>query len=352
MSNVFLPPYFHMPVGSEQMAKVKSDIRDWGFMYMNAAKWHDEGYRGKGVVVFVIDTGIDQTHEDIKGRVIFAHDFTGEGTGDKNGHGTWCASRIGSPINGLGVVGIAPECHLADLKVLGAGGGGSSNNVAAAYRMAADIVLPPEYQDLPRITSASLGAATEMPQVEAAMKYAADKGVIHFAAAGNAGYQPDRNTMNWPARYDALCIAVGALQEGEEPAPYSSAGEELDVTAPGSRLIGAYKDGGYAYLYGTSMATPHVAALGALILDRYDGAITTVQQMELYIEKHAKDLLEEGWDARTGHGAVVLTNYETPPGGTPPDEPAPDPVDPPTGGKLVLRGVNLTIEGDFELKYD
>ena len=302
---VKLPPFDVSYSDTQNLALIK----DWGYNYVNPEFFWNQGHKGKGVVVFVIDTMDTTDHPDVEPYLIkeACISYVQEPNGDQNGHGTWCASRV---------ILLAPEVKIVGVKCLGGGGSGSSTNVAKSFTYSADVQLPAPYNTWRRVTTASLGSSQPMPDVEAAIKYASGKGVLHIAASGNSGYQDGKNTVNYPARYDDYILAVAAHDSNEARATFSSVGDENDVTAPGVLLDGAWKNKGFAKISGTSMATPHVAAATALILNKYPD-IKTQAVLESTIQKAAKDLLAPGWDIFTGSGSLIMTRFTDTPNPTP-----------------------------------
>lgn len=299
-----LPPYEVRPV--EYNTRSISDIKDWGHQLVNPDLFWEQGFKGEEVVVFVIDTGIDDFHPDLKGKVIHRKDFTNESPTnyDVDGHGTWCASRISANENKEGVIGIAPDCVLADLRVINVEGFAETEWIAEALIHMMDVDLG-RFNSYRRVASMSLGGPSSTPALKSAVKYVFNKGGIIIAAAGNAGHLTGKNTMSFPAKYEDHVIAVGALDPDGKVAKYSSIGEELDVTAPGTDVLGAFR-GDYAYLSGTSMATPHIAGVVALLISKY-GDLITSKNIEAYLQENAKDLLEPGWDILSGFGSVVMS---------------------------------------------
>lgn len=328
------------------------ELKDWGWTMMNPTQFHNAGHKGAGTVIFVIDTGIEADHEDLRGKVIGRRNWTSD-TEVTNGHGTWCASRIAALENGLGGIGIAPDVVLYDLQVLSGSGSGSSTNVAAAYRYAADVQLPAPYNSWLRVTSASLGSSSPMTSVQQAMDYANAKGVIHVAAAGNS-YREGENTVNCPGCYERNSITVAAIDTRKAPAYFSSAGEQVDVAAPGVSLDGAWTGGTYRKASGTSMATPAVAASIALFRNE-NPDLNSQELAEAFVKKYATDAHTPGFDTRTGHGIVLLPAYfgQSPPNdpGEPNDpptdpDPDPDPVKP-----VKARIVTIPIQGKFNVLW-
>ncbi len=214
---------------------------------------------GEGVKVAVLDTGIDRDHPDLAEAVEEVRDFTGEGVEDGNGHGTHVAGIVAARRNGRGFAGVAPRCRLLVGKVLRDAGGGTHAWIAAgidwAVERGADII------------SMSLGSAHDSPELFGAVHRALAAGRILICAAGNDGAL-FANGIGYPGRYGSV-ITVAAHDRNGNPAGFSSRGGEIDVMAPGERIWSTWKDGGYAELSGTSMATPFVAGLAALVLAKH-----------------------------------------------------------------------------------
>ena len=221
----------------------------------------------KGVIVAVVDTGIDLDHPAFapgqiladKCKSFIAEEPTAD---DGNGHGTHCAGTIGSRD-----YGVAPDVSLIGVKVLSATGSGSWNSVMQGVEYAA------EHAD---VLSMSLGgrASSSGNVVETAVKNAIANGITVVIAAGNDG--PFSQTIGTPGVVSEA-ITVGAIDESGSIAYFSSRGETVymekkpDIVAPGVDVLSAWKNGGTNTISGTSMATPHVAGLVALMLGKSKG---------------------------------------------------------------------------------
>jgi subtilisin len=225
---------------------------------------------GAGLEVGVLDTGVDLAHPDLSPNLAAGVNFVDprRPPADDNGHGTHVTGTLAAALNGIGVVGVAPKVRLRPVKVLDKEGSGSLSGIVQGLDWCVRRGI--------RLVNLSLGSPEGNTTFAEAVARAAEAGVVLVAAAGNAGPGPD--TLGYPARYPQV-IAVGATTAADAVAEYSSRGAELAVVAPGDAIPSTWPGGQYRELSGTSMATPHVTGLAALLLAAEPG-LTPVQVKE------------------------------------------------------------------------
>ncbi|MCZ7460236.1 S8 family peptidase [Streptomyces sp. WMMC940] len=205
---------------------------------------------GKGVTVYVVDTGIDYDHIEFGGRAALGFDAVGDGRRgqDCDGHGTHVAGTAAGAIHG-----VAPEARLVSVRVLNCEGEGAWSRIIAGL----DWVAKNARQ--PAVLNASLGGSTS-PSANAAAKAVFDSGVLPVVAAGNSA--EDACGVSPASAPNAL--AVGATDTGDTETDYSNYGQCLRLYAPGSDIRSARMGGGTTTMNGTSMSAPHVAGVAAL----------------------------------------------------------------------------------------
>ncbi|MGV9314339.1 S8 family peptidase [Streptomyces sp. NPDC003691] len=259
---------------------VRTSTLDTGTVRIGAPKAWQAGYDGKGVVVAVLDTGVDETHPDLVNQVIGSANFTSSPDAeDRIGHGTHIASTIaGTGAKSGGTYkGVAPGAKILNGKVLGDYGSLESGTIAAvdwAVAQGADIVN----------MSFGSGDTPEIDPLEAHInRVTKEKGVLFAVSAGNEG--PRSGSVGSPGSA-AAALTVGAVDDADKLAHFSSTGPlhdgtvKPDVTAPGVGITAASAPGsaialqfgenpaGYVSISGTSMAAPHAAGAAALLKQR------------------------------------------------------------------------------------
>ncbi len=287
--------------------------QQWNLKAINMEKAWERSH-GKGVIVAVLDTGIAwENHDDfavvpdLDGQKFQeGWDFVNDDAhaNDDHGHGTHVAGTISQATdNGEGVAGVAFEATLMPVKVLDHFGSGNTADIADAIRWAADHGA--------KVINMSLGGGGRSAVMEQAVEYARAKGVVVACAAGNGG----RGVVEYPAAYPGS-FAVAAVGPTGAKAPYSSWGKELDIAAPGGdksqgEAAGIVQNtidpqdvshGIYASYQGTSMATPHVAGVAALL---FAAGAKNPDQVEKAIILGAKQAPgTKGWTDQFGHGLL------------------------------------------------
>lgn len=211
------------------------------------------------VVVAVVDTGLEKTHEDI-GNYEQGKDFVEDDDEpqDEHGHGTHVAGTVGALTdNGVGVAGTA-QTTILPVRVLDESGSGSLSDAADGVVWATD-----NGADVISLSLAcSINLLCELSQpMEEALDYAAANGVLSVCAAGNNG--PLLDSVSYPAS-DPDCMAVSAVNEDGNIAFFSSRGPEVEIAAPGSSILSTCIGDDYCEKSGTSMAAPHVSGTAAL----------------------------------------------------------------------------------------
>lgn len=257
---------------------------------------------GAGVTVAVLDAAIAAGHPDLAGRLTAGRDAIDErpfdpadparavGDGD---HGTNVAGIIAAGVgNGIGIHGAAPGVRVMPVRVIEASGGLSSD-VAEGIIWATD--------NGAGVINISLSATTESDAVSAAISYAADRGAVVVASAGNMADQG--NPVIHPAAHPDT-LAVGALQRDGTVWPLSSRGDFVDVVAPGVGILSlGGTPGSYVFMTGTSQAAPHASALVALIRSLY-GDLGEAQVRGV-IASSATDVGVRGRDPASGSGLIA-----------------------------------------------
>ena len=256
---------------------------------MDVAEAWEKTKGSKEVIVAVLDTGVDYRHSDLQdnmwnGAVNYGYDFAGDDDGnnddnpmpdepyDEKGHyhGTHVAGTIGAVGNNdNGVSGIAQNVSIMAVKVFRPNGYGYSSDIMEGLDYVAQKV--DEGENIVAINASyGGGGGSQDDAVNDAIKKLGEKGVVFCAAAGNDGKDIDSDPM-YPASYDASnIIAVAASDQDDKLASFSNYGKKsVDVSAPGTNILSTYPDDQYAYLNGTSMATPNVAGSVALIASLY-----------------------------------------------------------------------------------
>lgn len=293
----------------------------WGVKRIGAGTAHASSVMGGGVNVFVLDSGLAFDHLDLAANYVSADswDFVNDDYEpyDDNGHGTHVGGTIAARDNSSGVVGVAPLAGLVSLKVLNAQGSGSWSDIIAAMEWAVDRGA--------KVTNSSLGSSSYPGTlVEQAYANADALGVVNIASAGNSGNCAGKNdSVGYPGRFGSV-IAIAATDVNDARACFSSSGPAVAFAAPGVSILSTIPGGGYGSMSGTSMSSPHVAGLVALLigagLTDANGNGKLSDEVRSILSSTAQDLGPAGRDNLYGHGLVnapaalaALSNEPPPP---------------------------------------
>lgn len=280
---------------------VDMSVKMLGVMY----EWKET--LGSRIKVGVIDTGIDLNHRDLIGAVKDVRNFTDgdiKNVSDNVGHGTHVAGCIGARRNGSGIVGVAPECELYIAKAFASNGMAGENSVISALEWLKDNNV--------NIVNMSFSSEKTTQKEYNTIKKCYDSGMVMVAAAGNDGPNCDSGSnIGYPAKFDEV-IAVTAVDINKNPAEFSSCGIEAQVAAVGKEVLSTYKENKYAYLSGTSMATPLISGAAAIIQAKAKirfGRLLSPYEVALIIDMYADCLKNTGHDKRYGYGLFSFGRY-------------------------------------------
>jgi subtilisin family serine protease len=247
----------------------------WGINRIDADTSSTKAGDGNGAVsnvnVYIIDTGIDKAHADLK--VVKHVNFAGGPNTDCHGHGTHVAGIVAAKDNTIGVVGVAPGAPLTGVKVLNCAGVGTVSGVIKGVDWVTTHAIKPA------IANMSLGGGASNA-LDTAVKNSANSGVFYSIAAGNSGddacnYSPARaGTHNG-------VMTTAATDQNEQDPSWSNFGSCVDIWAPGVGILSTKKGGGTTTMSGTSMAAPHVGGTGALYLSSHTAASAATVENQL-----------------------------------------------------------------------
>ncbi|WP_379138226.1 S8 family peptidase [Paenibacillus sp. sgz500958] len=269
----------------------------WNLPAIETQKGWSVSKGNNDVIVAVVDTGVQASHPDLQGKLLAGYNAITSGStpDDDVGHGTHVAGIIGAVVNNSeGVAGISWYNKILPVKALDNSGAGTTYSVAEGIIWAAD--------NGAKVINLSLGNYADSQFLHDAIKYAYDRDIVIVSAAGN----DNTERPGYPAAYPEV-LAVAATNAAGERASFSNYGDYIDVSAPGESIASTYPDNQYAALSGTSMASPHVAALAGLVRS-VNPELSNTEVMKLMMN-NAIDLGTPGQDKYYGYGQVDI--YKT-----------------------------------------
>jgi subtilisin len=262
--------------GDTPMLTVNGETLPTGVMRAGVSQQTDVS----GVGVAVLDTGISLSHPDLNVAPGVSYIRGNKNGNDDNGHGSHVAGTIAAKVNGAGVRGVAPNARVFPVKVLDRWGSGSLSAIISGI----DWVTRNAASKNIRVANMSLGFQGTSASLNTALNNSVAAGVIYVVAAGNSGadsqyFSPANHprviTVSAMADSNGQCGGGGAATgygADDTFAMFSNWGLPVDIAAPGVDILSTYKDGGYAYSSGTSMASPHVAGAATLFVASNPGA--------------------------------------------------------------------------------
>jgi thermitase len=281
-----------------RMADIIPDDPGWGNQYgllaIHAPQGWDLSTGSTAVTIAIVDTGVDLEHVDLAVKIVPGFDFVNNDNNpqDDNGHGTHVAGIAAAATNNdTGIAGVSWGARIMPIKVLNSSGNGSFAEVAAGITWAADQGA--------QVINLSLGGSSPSSVLEDAVNYAYGKGIILVAAGGNSG----SDSVLYPAAYPNV-IAVAATDGSNNHASFSDTGPEIDVVAPGVSIYSTALGNTYGYLSGTSLSTPFVSGLAAIL--RGLPSNTSPAKITQEIESTALDLGAAGRDNLYGFGLIQM----------------------------------------------
>ncbi len=332
---------------------------------IDAAQGWDIRSDASSTVVAIVDSGIDTLHEDLAANLwtnprerVNGRDDDGNGyvddvhgldcvnnDGDPTddfGHGTHVAGTIGAVgNNGRGVAGVAWRTQLMALKVLDYTGSGWDSDIIECIDYA--IAMKSRGVNV-RVMNMSLGGDNYDPALFDAVRAAQSAGILTVAAAGNKAVNHAQHP-EYPASFalDGV-VAVAATDETGGLASFSSYGSDVEIAAPGTNIASTYPGNQYAYMQGTSMASPHVAGAAALLASERPGATVGELRARLLATADRRGTLGNAVQSGRLDLAALLSGAATPPpNNPPPTDPQPGRGTPPAvpffGKKLAIADV-------------
>nr|ADB92602.1 serine protease 1 [Actinomucor elegans] len=261
--------------------------------FKNYQKYEYNPEGGKGVKVYVIDTGVNVDHVDFDGRAIWGHTVpSGDRDEDGNGHGSHCSGTIAGRR-----YGIAKKAQPVAVKVLRSNGSGTMSDVVRGVDWAttehvkeASLAKKNGTKYKGAVANMSLGGG-KSPSLDLAVNGAVESGVVFAVAAGN----DNRDACDYSPAAAELAITVGASTINDERAYFSNYGKCVDVFAPGLNIQSIWRGSRYATntISGTSMASPHVAGLAAYFLSLEEGEVTPKQIKDKILRLATRDALDK-----------------------------------------------------------
>ena len=243
------------------MAEPMTDMQKNFFQTLNLNRLHEK-YRGKGVVVAVIDTGVDLEHQDLKDSIVFSKNLINSNPYKAEIHGTAVAGVVSADLNGLGIAGVAPEAKLLALR--GCRQISAANPEGQCYTSSLVKALDTAIANRAQVVNMSFGAPALDKLIVKLLDYGANQGILFTAPVGN---RPEQKDLVFPASHPEV-IGVGGIEEGGKPYPNSEIFQKAAVCAPCDHVFTTIPGDKYNFVSGTSISSATVAGLLALAIEK------------------------------------------------------------------------------------
>lgn len=280
--------YLSLPPIQEYETK---EFLSWGIEKMNIPLYWSKGITGSGIKIAIMDSGVNFNHPDLSSNIQDGYNAINPNNLpiDDYGHGTLMTGIIGSKHNGIGIKGIAPDSQIYPVKVLDEFGEGSFLHIQKGIEWCIDNDID--------IINMSFALPTDHADLKSSIKKALDAGIIIVASVSNS-YD---GKSGFPASYDGV-IAVTSVDSNFRKGETASL-DDIDFAAPGVDVITTSNDLKYQYVSGTSIATPHITGMIALMLQE-----SFFNERDLFeqLKAIALDIGEEGYDSEFGWGFIKI----------------------------------------------
>lgn len=278
-----------MIVTLDQTITDPSFNRSWALPKIEAPTAWDIS-TGDGIIVAVLDTGVDSTHPDLAANMVPGWNMfdNNDDTADVHNHGTWVAGTIAAAANNAaGSAGVAWSAEIMPVRIAAPDGTAFISTIVNGIRWAADHGA--------KVVNASFSGVAGSAAVQSAAQYLRNKGGVLVVSAGNTGTE-----FNYPPS-DAILVAAATDVNDQRP-NWSSYGSYVDIASPGVSIFTTRKGGGYSFVSGTSFSSPIVAATAALMLSANNEL--TPSDLDQLMLSTTVDLGEPGFDNFYGAGRV------------------------------------------------
>lgn len=268
--------------------------KKWDLTMIDVQSAWNAGYMGDGIIVGVIDSGVQADHPDLAENLLPAVCYLdgADASTDTVGHGTFVSGMIAAGINGVGTIGAAPKAKIQPLKCFEAG-----------VKTTVSMMVPAIYDAVDKygcqVLNMSLGTTTDSKTLEKAVAYALGKGCVVVASVGNEGTA----VLNFPAAYPGV-IGVGAINAAKKVSSFSQKNASVKLVAPGEQIVSTFTDSNYGTWEGTSFSTPLVSGAAALLLCA-DASLNPEQMYDL-LTRTAVRLGEEAYSTSYGYGLLHI----------------------------------------------